>query len=236
MKKTPPKKMADQIVRLLRKEHPDPSYIKKIFQYVRESLDLKGGKVVQSKRLPELLTEDELSRFYKAVWYASDRIHMIMLKLILFTGIRNEELVNIMIKDVDLDSMKIRINHGKGDKDRYVLFPPYFRGELAQHISIEKENGAVYLFESNRMSKFTTRWIREIVKKYAKKAEITKRVHPHLFRHQILTYLTSKGIVDAKIQLISGHKNRESLSIYQDLSLADIEKEYWAAMKDFPIQ
>jgi len=235
MKRIPPKEMADQITRFLRKQHPDPNYVKKVFQHIREALDLKGGSV-QSKRLPELMTEDELSRFYKAVWYASDRTHMIMLKLILFTGIRNEELVNLMIKDVDLDSMKIRISHGKGDKDRYVLFPPYFRGELAQYISIQKERGAVYLFESNRMLKFTTRWIREIVNKYAKKAEITKRVHPHLFRHQILTYLTSKGIVDAKIQLISGHKNRESLSIYQDLSLADIEKEYWAAMKDFPIQ
>jgi integrase/recombinase XerD len=107
--------------------------------------------------------------------------------------------------------------------------------ELAQYISIQKENGAVYLFESNRMSRYTTRWIREIVKKYAKKAGITKRIHPHLFRHQILTYLTSKGIVDEKIQLISGHKNLKSLNIYQDLSIADIEKEYWAAMKDFPI-
>ena len=45
-----------------------------------------------------------------------------------------------------------------------------------------------------------------------------------------------KGIVDAKIQLISGHKNRESLSIYQDMSLSDIEQEYWDAMKDFPFQ
>ena len=104
------------------------------------------------------------------------------------------------------------------------------------YISIQKEKGAVYLFESNRMSKFTTRSIRMIVKKYAKKAGITKRIHPHLFRHQILTYLTSKGIVDAKIQIISGHKNRESLSVYQDLSLAEFDKEYWDAMKDFPIQ
>jgi len=145
-------------------------------------------------------------------------------------------MVNITLQDVDLDSLRIRISHGKGDKDRYVLFPPYFRGELAQYIIIQKEQGAVYLFESNRMTKFTTRWIRAIVKKYADKAGISKRIYPHLFRHQILTYLTSKGIVDAKIQLISGHKNRESLSIYQDLSLADIEKEYWDVMKDFKIQ
>jgi integrase/recombinase XerD len=235
MERIPPKKMAKQVVKLLRKQHPDASYVKKVFQYVREDLGLKGGRV-RSKRLPELMTEDELNRFYKAVWYTSNRTHMVMLKLILFTGIRNEELVNLTLKDVDLDSMRIRIDHGKGDKDRYVLFPPYFRGELNQYISIQKEKGAVYLFESNRMTKFTTRWIREIIKKYARKAGIDKRIYPHLFRHQILTYLTSKGIVDAKIQLISGHKNRESLSIYQDLSLSDIEKEYWDAMRDFPIQ
>ena len=216
MGRIPPKEMADQLVRLLRKQHPDPVYLKEVFRHVREALALKGG-VARPKRLPELMTEDELTRFYRAVWQTSNRSHMIMLKLILFTGIRNEELVNITIRDVDLESMRIRISRGKGDKDRYVLFPPYFRGELAQYISIQRETGAVYMFESNRSSKFSTRWVREIVKKYATKAGITKRIHPHLFRHQILTYLTRKSIVDAKIQLISGHKNRESLSIYQDL-------------------
>ena len=235
MEKIPPKEMADQIVKLIRKQHPDSNYLKKVFQYVREELALRS-RMEQSTRLPELMTEDELKRFFKAVWHASNRTHMVMLKLMLFTGIRNEELANITLQHVNLDSMRIRISHGKGDKDRYVLFPRQFQGEMAQYVSIQKEKGAVYLFESNRSSKFTTRWIREIVKKYAIVAGINKRIHPHLFRHQILTYLTSKGIVDAKIQLISGHKNRESLSIYQDLSLADIENDYWDAMKDFPVQ
>lgn len=79
MERIPPKKIADQIVKLLRKQHPDPSYVKKVFQYVREALALKGG-TVRSKRLPELMTEDELNRFYKAVWQASNRMHMVMLK------------------------------------------------------------------------------------------------------------------------------------------------------------
>jgi len=235
MERIPPKKMADQLVRLLRKQHPDPNYVKKVFQHIREDLDLKGGKI-RTKRLPELLTDDELKRFYDAVWKGFNRFHVVMLKLLLFTGIRNAELSEITLSDVDLNQMKIRITQGKGNQDRYVLFPPYFRGELAQYVTIQQEKGAVYLFESNRATKFTTRWIREITKKYARKAGITKRIHPHLFRHQILTYLTSKGIVDAKIQLISGHKNRQNLSIYQDLSLADIEREYRNAMKDFPIQ
>jgi integrase/recombinase XerD len=235
MQSIPPKQMANQITKLLRKQRPDANYVKKVFQYVRESLDLKG-EADRSKKLPELMTEDELKRFYEAVWQGFNRSHMVMLKLMLFTGIRNDELVNITIKDVDLDQMRIRINQRKGDKDRYVLFPPYFRGELAQYISVQQEKGAAYLFESNRLTKYSTRWVREIVKKYARKAGINKRIHPHLFRHQLLTYLTSKGIVDAKIQLVSGHKSRDSLSIYQDLSLADVDKEYRKVMEDFPIQ
>lgn len=235
MQSISPKEMANQIVKLLRNQRPDANYLKKVFQYVRESLDLKGG-IVRTKKLPELMTENELKRFYEVVWKGFNRSHMVMLKLMLFTGIRNDELVNITIKDVDLDQMRIQINQWKGGKDRYVLFPRYFRGELAQYVSVQQEKGAVYLFESNRLTKFTTRWIREIVKNYARKAGINKGLHPHIFRYQLLTYLTSKGIVDAKIQLISGHKSPDSLSIYKDLSLADVNKEYWEVMEDFPIQ
>src|ERR1039457_3753225 len=126
MEKIPPKEMADQIVKLIRKQHPDSNYLKKVFQYVREELALRS-RMEQSTRLPELMTEDELKRFFKAVWHASNRTHMVMLKLMLFTGIRNQELANITLQHVNLDSMRIRISHGKGDKDRYVLFPRQFQ-------------------------------------------------------------------------------------------------------------
>jgi site-specific recombinase XerD len=82
----------------------------------------------------------------------------------------------------------------------------------------------------------TTRWLREILKRYAEKAGIKKRIYPHLFRHQLLTFLTQKGLVDAKIQLISGHSDRQSLAVYQDLSLSDIQEEYQDAMNDFPVK
>ena len=93
-----------------------------------------------------------------------------------------------------------------------------------------------YLFETNRLDKFTTRWIRAITKRYADKAGIDKRIYPHLFRHQLLTHLAKKGVVDAKLQLISGHEARKSLEIYQKLSLVDVAEEYQEAMKDFPVR
>ncbi len=231
-KRIPPKKMAMKLVKHLRNEELDQNYLKKVFQHIREELNLQGRSCYRRK-LPELLTENEMRKFYEVVWKTSNPVHIIMIKLLLFTGIRNAELTNIKLSDIEIMSSKIRIAEGKGKKDRYVLFPKSFQGELMQYCQSQKEKGCDYLFESNRKTKYSTRWIRAILKGYAVKAGIKKRVYPHLFRHQLLTYLTQNGIVDAKIQLLSGHSNRSSLSVYQDLSLKDIESEYQKAMEDY---
>ena len=231
----PPKKAARKISRFLKKQNPDPNYVTKIFSYIRKNLNIVG-KVKKPKKLPEILTEQEISKFYEEVWNSENTSHMVMIKLLLYTGVRNSELVKIRVSDIDLKSLRIRIEEGKGSKDRYVPIPKSFRGELTQYVVVQKKKKSEYLFETNRKTKMTTRWLREILKKYAIKAEIEKRIYPHLFRHQLLTFLTKKGIVDAKIQLISGHSDRQSLAIYQDLSLVDIEDEYQKAMEDFPIK
>ena len=66
-----------------------------------------------------------------------------------------------------------------------------------------------YLFETRRFWPFTTRRIQQIVQSYREMAGITQPLHPHLFRHQMLTYLTSKGLSDAQIQLISGPRKQK---------------------------
>lgn len=84
----------------------------------------------------------------------------------------------------------------------------------------QKKRGADYLFESRLGYRFSTRWISEIVKRYARQAGIEKRIYPHLFRHQLL----------------SGHSSRQSLAIYQSMSLADVAADYQEAMRDFPVK
>ncbi len=227
--------MALQVARILRKQRPDAGYLKEVFQNVRLELGLRGSDS-KAKKLPEILTDQEMVRFYEAVWNAMDRTHVVMIKLLIFTGIRNSELANLTLENVDLNGLKIRINEGKGKKDRYVPIPATFRGELAQYMDNQRKRRAGHLFETNRQDKFTTRWIREIIKRYARQAGIEKRIYPHLFRHQLLTHLARKGLADSKIQIISGHQNRQNLAIYQDLSLADVAQEYQDAMKDFPVK
>jgi integrase/recombinase XerD len=157
-------------------------------------------------------------------------------KLLLFTGIRNTELVHLRPTDVDLQTCQLRIHQGKGRKDRYVLFPMGFRGELAQYVERQRAQGTVYLFESNRCQPYSTRRIRQIVKQYATAAGIAKRVYPHLFRHQLITYLTKQDIISPKLQLLSGHTTEQSLAVYRELALPDVADEYEAAMRTFPVQ
>ena len=230
----PPKAMAKKLVRVLRPQHPDTHYLKKVFQHTREVLAVEPSR--QPKHLPELLTDRELVALYETIWQARQLIHLVMLKLLLFTGIRNAELVQLRLTDVDLQTCQVRIAQGKGQKDRYVLFPTSFRGELAQYMAHQQIQGARYLFESNRHRPYSTRRMRQIVKQYALAAGIEKRVYPHLFRHQLITYLTKHGIISPKLQLLSGHATEQSLAVYRELALSDVAEEYQAAMQTFPVR
>ena len=234
MERIPPKEMAKKLAGQLRPQRPDYYYLKHVFAHIRDILEVTPDS--KEKRLPELLTDQELISFYDTVFRSRDRKHAVMIKLLIFTGVRNAELAKIRLTDVDLDGLKIRVEQGKGSKDRYVLIPASFRGELMQYIENQKEKMATYLFESNRLKPYSTRRIRQIVKHYAESAGIIKRVYPHLFRHQIITYLTKQGTISPKLQLLSGHSEERSLAIYRDLALSDVAGEYEEAMKSFPIR
>jgi site-specific recombinase XerD len=123
---------------------------------------------------------------------------------------------------MDLDHCQVHVVQGNGSKDLMVLFPSSFRGELGQYIHGQRERRAAFLFESNRLRPYSTRHIRHMIHQYAAAAGIQKRVYPHLCRHQIITFLTRKGIISPKLQLLSGHAEENSLAIYRDLALAHL--------------
>jgi len=139
------------------------------------------------------------------------------------------ELCAIQIADIDLEACKIRINGGKGDKDRVVLFGKTFATALRTHIAAHPKNR--WLFQTRRNTKYTTRRVQQIVKLYAEQAGVNAT--PHTFRHQAITWLTRhSGLADAELQLITGHARRETLAIYQHVALdGDLEQKYQEAMK-----
>lgn len=216
-----------QVVRLVRKAGLDYEGWRYVSKRVRHECDLKPAK--KGRKLPQVLTADAFAKFYASVDKADDVQHALMLRLLFYTGVRVSELCSLLVADVDIDACKIRINSGKGSKDRYVLFGRMFATALRTHIASRPDNR--WLFQTRRNSKFTTRRVQQIVRHYAKTAGVDAT--PHTFRHQAITWLTRhSGLADAELQLITGHARRETLAVYQHVALdGDLEAKYHEAMR-----
>lgn len=222
-------KLVRSISQLLRRSRHD-SYerVRRVFREVRKALGLK--RPARSRHLPQLLLAAGLHRLYDAVDKAGDLQHQLLLRLLLYTALRVNEIVNIRVDDVDIDASRIYVASGKGDKDRYVLFPDHFRLALKAHLAAHPDNR--YLFESRQRRAYSTRRVQQILAEYAAAADLPQKVHPHLLRHQMLTWLTAQGLSDAQIQLVSGHASKKSLEVYQHLGLSSVEADYQKAVKE----
>ena len=88
-----------------------------------------------------------------------------------------------------------------------------------------------FVFETQRCGPYTVRRVQQIVQHYRDAAGLEATVHPHVFRHQMLTFLTGQKLSDAQIQLLSGHASKQSLEVYQHLFLEAVEEAYQQAVK-----
>lgn len=232
-KRTSAKKKAKELAKYLRGEHPDYAYLKSLFQHLRIELEVNIPK--EPKKLPYVPTEEELKRYYEVVWRSKNFQNMIIIKTFLYTGARVSELINIKLTDVDFHYCQIRINKGKGSKDRIVPFPQSFKEMLAMHADVMRRKQAVYLFESSWKKKYSDRGIRKIMAKYSEEAGLVQNLSPHKLRHFLLKWLKKQGIDDALIQPYSGHESRKSLEVYSKLAITDAQQEYNEVINKFPI-
>ena len=213
------KEKAQKIARSLKKENPDYYYLKELFKNIRNELNIKVEK--QPKHLPYVPTEEGIKRYYKVVFESENMQNVLIIKTLIYTGVRVGELVNIKIEDVDLVNCNIRINNGKGKKDRVVPFPEAFKEVLALHIDSNKKKKATYLFESSWKKGYSVRGIRKTVTQYSKLAGMSRLLSPHKLRHFLFTWMKKQGIDDALIQPYSGHQSRQSLEVYSKLSITE---------------
>lgn len=98
-KRTPVREKAKQLSKLLKKEHPDYNYLLQLFRHIRENLDVQAN-VRPPKKLPYVPTEEEISQYYQAVWKSKNMQHVVMIKTLLYTGVRVSELVRVKLTDI----------------------------------------------------------------------------------------------------------------------------------------
>lgn len=231
--RTSPSKKAKELAKYLRNDRPDYLYLKSVFRHLRQELDINISK--QSKKLPYVPSEEEITKYYQAVWQSRNMQNMVIIKTMLYTGVRVGELVKIKLNDVDFTNCHIRINNGKGSKDRVVPFPKMFKEVLAMHYDNAIKKGNVYLFESSWKKAYTDRGIRKILMHYTKLSGMDSSISPHKLRHFLFTWMKKQGIDDALIQPYSGHESRQSLEVYSRLSITDAQKEYDKIIDQFPV-
>lgn len=233
IERTPVRQKAKQLAKSLRLEYPNYDYLRELFRHLRKELNVEVNH--KGKKLPYVPTEKEIDKYYRVVWQSRNMKHVVIIKTLLYTGVRVSELVKLKLSDVDVDRCQIKVIEGKGKKDRIVPFPNNFKEILALHIDTMEKIGAKYLFESSWNKPYTDRGIRKILAGYTKEAGIVESISPHKLRHFLFTWLKKQGVEDALIQPYSGHESRQSLEIYSKLSIGDAQKEYDNVIKRFPV-
>ena len=143
---------------------------------VREARKSMGqGSPRRPIRLPKNLTSVQLEDFFAQVKKSGNSTHEVLFQILYATGCRVSEICNAMRDDVDIEGGKIFVRQGKGAKDRIVLFPTAMRLPMRLYMDATKEN--LYLFESRRRQRLSTRWVLSLAKTYGEKAGTDR--HPH---------------------------------------------------------
>ena len=206
------KELIDATVKLWRKHHLAYDQASYVGKEVRRQLSIK--RVKSRKNVIHRLSRDEEQKLI-ACAYRENSSYGLLLKTLFLTGARVSEFVSIKVGDFYFDEQMLLIQKGKGGKSRYVPILPELAQEMKTHLG-SRSTG--YIFESNRHTKFTARRIQQIVKETAERAGITKKVHPHLLRHTVATFLLEKGMPLEQIQKFLGHSKIETTQIYAESS------------------
>lgn len=231
--RTPAKQKARELAKHLRGERPDYAYLKSVFRALRDELSVTVPG--PSQRLPDTPSEAEIRRYYETVWQARHGPDIVLIKTLLYTGLRVSELVAVRLDDVDFDHCQLRVNRGKGGKDRVVPFPQGFKETLALHADALRRKRATHLFESSWKKPYSDHGVRKLLTRYTQLAGLTRPISPHRLRHFLFTRLKKQGLDDALIQPYSGHASRQSLEIYSRLALAEAQESYDQVIGRFPV-
>lgn len=167
----------------------------------------------KSKYLPEILSVDEVKRI---IDIPKNHKHQSIICLLYGCGLRVSELINLKIYDIDSDRMIINIRGAKGNKDRQVMLDRGLLILLRNYFKRYKPE--TYLFNGQFRNQYSERSVNELLKYYAKRAGIKKRVHAHLLRHCFATHLMESGVDRTIIGDLLGHSSLKSTAIYTRLS------------------
>src|SRR5712692_7232143 len=174
----------------------------------------------EPRKLPVVLSPEEVARFLDA---APGLKYKAALSVAYGAGLRVSEVVALKVSDIDSKRMVIRIEQGKGHKDRYVMLSPHLLELLRAWYKAARPQG--WLFPGlNPVRPMTTRQLTRACYAAAHMAEIGKRVSPHTLRHSFATHLLEQNIDIRVIQVLLGHVKLDTTALYTRVATKTIRE------------
>lgn len=217
------------------------SALRSFFRYLVQLGSLSYNPLISfsrpklEKRLPSFMNLGEMKKLLDAPDSSTpsglrDRA---IIELLYAAGIRISELAGLDLDHLNFECREIRV-WGKGSKERIALLGIPAVKSLEKYIasgrpSLLKGKTSKALFLNKSGSRLSMRYIQELVKKQAIKAGVSKRVHPHLFRHTFATHLLDGGADLRAVQELLGHASLSSTQIYTHVSQSHAKKVYLSA-------
>lgn len=163
--------------------------------------------------LPKVLSVEEV----KLLINNTNNIkHKCIVSLLYSAGLRRSELLNLKLTNIDSDRMLIHVENAKGNQDRYTILSNATLVDLREYY--KEWRPKVYLFEGKKGNQYSPTSVLNIVKNAAKKANIKKRVTPHMLRHSFATHLLENNTDLRYIQSLLGHRSSTTTEIYTQVA------------------
>jgi integrase/recombinase XerD len=172
------------------------------------------------ERLRTVLSQEEVARLIEA---APGVKYKAAFAVAYGAGLRVSEVVYLKVSDIDSNRMLLRVEQGKGKKDRHAMLSPQLLLLLRDYWWVAKPR--TWLFPGpDPLLSMTTRQLYRVVRETAEALEINKRVSPNVLRHSFATHLLEQGTDIRVIQVLMGHAKLETTAIYTTVATKVLQK------------
>jgi len=197
----------------------------------------KMSSVREPRKLPVVLSCEEVARLIEA---AGKPKYQAVLSVAYGAGLRASEVVALKVGDIDSTRMTLRIEQGKGRKDRYAMLSPVLLERLRvwwrdAHAKGKMLDGGWLFPGQNPVNPLSTRQLNRICHAAAAAAAIDKRVSMHTLRHSYATHLLEQKVDIRVIQVLLGHKKLETTALYAQVA-TDVLREVVSPLESLRAQ
>jgi integrase/recombinase XerD len=192
----------------------------------RGELMVKMQPVPQPRKLPVVLSCEEVARLIAA---APNLKSQAALSVAYGAGLRASEVIALKVTDIDSTRMTLRVEQGKGRKDRYAMLSPVLLERLRAWWRVGHAQGKIlpngWLFPGmDPTDPVTPRQLNRAIHAAAERAHIDKRVSMHTLRHSFATHLLEQKVDIRVIQVLLGHKRLETTALYTHVATEVLRK------------